>query len=92
MTMTLCLIICNVCGKLVTEQMNEYGCLSFFQLKSTCTVNLKVGGMVLSRAEHTNWFPSAKWSALKTYVQATLHGINRLYLQIHMHIKVHICK
>lgn len=90
--MNLDLIICNVCENLVTEQINECGCLSFFQLNSTCTVNLEVGGMVLSGAEHTNWLPSAKRSALKTYVQAILYEINRLYLQIHMHIQIHICK
>lgn len=91
MNMNLDLIICNVCGNVVTEQINECGCLSFFQLKSTCTVNLEVGGVVLSGAGH-NWSPMAKRSTLKTYVQATLYEINRLYLQIHVHIQIHICK
>lgn len=36
--------------------------------------------MALLRVEHTNWVPSAKWSALETYIKVALYRRNRLHL------------
>lgn len=35
---------------------------------------------------------NVKWSALKTFIQAPLCGMNRIYLWIDMHIHIHICR
>jgi hypothetical protein len=40
--------------------------------------------VILPREGHTNWLSSAKWSALKTYIQLALYGINRIYLGIYL--------
>lgn len=39
--------------------------------------------------EHNNWFPSAKWPALKTYIKEPLYGISRLYLEICIYIHIY---
>lgn len=50
---------------------------------------LGAGEVAVLKEEHTNWPSSAKWSALKTYIQVALHGLNRLYLRIYIICNTH---
>lgn len=54
--------------------------------------NAENGRKSLPRKEHTNWLPSIKWSALKTYTKVTLYRkcIMHLYLGIFC-MNIHIC-
>ena len=36
--------------------------------------------MAFSRKEHSNWLSTNKQSAMKTYLQVALYGLNKLYL------------
>lgn len=47
--------------------------------------NLRTGKEIYCREEHSNLFPSTKWSNLKKCTHITLYGGNRLYLRTHMH-------
>lgn len=49
---------------------------------------LGVAVLVIPREEHPQWFPSAKESSLKTYMQVTLDRCNQLYLRIYMFIQI----
>ena len=42
------------------------------------------GEVVFPREEHTIWLSSANQSALKTYIQVTLYGLNKLYVGTYM--------
>lgn len=49
---------------------------------------------ILPRREHTNWLSSAKWLALKTYIQVTQHTykqLNRLHSEIYVYRQIHMC-
>lgn len=37
------------------------------------------------RESISNWLFEAKWSALKTHIQATVHKLSKLYLGVYMH-------
>jgi hypothetical protein len=44
---------------------------------------------------HTNWFPNAKFSALKKYIEVTFYILSRFYfyisyIYIYMYIYLHI--
>lgn len=58
---------------------------------------LSVGKVVLPREEHSNGLSSVKWSALKTCIQVTLYGLNRLYsgiytyVYVYMHTDTYLC-
>lgn len=44
---------------------------------------LWVGEVVLPREEHTDWWPSTKWSAMITCKQVTLYALDSIYLGIY---------
>lgn len=50
-------------------------------------VKLGLGKGHTTREVYTNWLFGAKWLVLKTSIQVTLYGPNRLYLGIHMYFK-----
>lgn len=45
---------------------------------------LRAREVVLPREKHTDWLSSARWSALNTYVQATLYRLNRFDVGIYV--------
>jgi hypothetical protein len=42
--------------------------------------------VAFGREEPMNWLSNAKCSALKTYIQVAVYGLNRLYLGIYMYV------
>lgn len=40
----------------------------------------------LAREEHTDGLSCARWQVLKTYIKATVYGLNTSYLETYMHI------
>lgn len=42
--------------------------------------------IVFFKEEHSNQLSSAKWLAMKIYISVILHRVNRLYVEICMHI------
>lgn len=50
-----------------------------------------MGGVVLPRGGDPKGLFSAQWSVLKSYIQTTLYGLNRLYLHMHMRVFTRVC-
>lgn len=45
-----------------------------------------MGKNCLPQEEHTNQLSNTKWSALETYIQGALCRLNKLYLEMYIHI------
>ena len=56
---------------------------SYRQLSKSRTI-------ALPKEEYSNWVITGKRTALKTYMQVTLYGLNMLYLEIYMYAQIYI--
>lgn len=53
--------------------------------------NLGLRKVTLSRQEHKNCLPNAKWSVLKACIPAILCGLSRLCLRMCVYLCIYVC-